>query len=255
MDFMGNRDDGELQQVDAVLDSFDKIKNLSVNILSEIKTHGYTYIKQPLSLDAFGLISGQLGMIKERADIKIDKTQEITQQRARKVKNRPSAYQAESFAFHQDNPARDMIAWYCKEQDDTDGTMHLLDTGDVGDYFSAEDLAVMSSVNIRYSLRINDKGEEEFSVRPLVSRKDSTYSVYYQPWLLLDSYDTEQSLALEKFSEYLKHKEKIQLISVPIKRGECLFIDNHRILHGRKAIADNSKRHLIRLMIVKREGA
>lgn len=253
MDFRGNRDDDGSQQMDAVLGSFDKIKNLSVNILSEIKTHGYAYIKQPLSLDDFELISGQLGMIKGRADIKIDKTQEIAQQRARKVKNRPSAYQAETFAFHQDNPTADMFAWYCREQDDTDGTMLLLDTGDVGDYFSAEDLAVMSSVNIRYSLRVKDN--EEFSVRPLVLRKDSTYNVYYQPWLLLDSYDTEQSLALEKFSEYLKHKEKTQLISVPIKRGECLFIDNHRILHGRNAIADNSKRHLIRLMIVKREGA
>lgn len=248
MNFMGNRDD-ELQHGDAVSGSFDRIKNF---ILSEIKTHGYAHIKQPLSLDDFELISEHLGMIKSRADIKIDKTQEIAQQSARKVKNRPSAYQAEGFAFHQDNPTADMFAWYCMEQDDTAGTMLLLDTGDVGDYFSAQDLAVMSSVNIRYSLRVKDK--EEFSVRPLVLRKGSTYSVYYQPWLLLDSYDKQQSLALEKFSEYLKQKEKTQLISIPIKRGECLFIDNHRILHGRNAIADNSKRHLIRLMVVKREG-
>jgi hypothetical protein len=218
-------------------------------ILSSIKAYGYAYLKPRHTLAEFEAIARWTGTLASRSDIRIDVERVQVQQRTRKVKNRPSAYQAQALGFHSDNPHMSVLAWYCMEQDETGGTMLLLDSSDVGEYFSADELSTLQEINIQVSERLLDSEEERFTLEPLVSRDGSGYRVYYQPWLLLDSYEPEKAAALAKFSAYLKHKQSAGLLSVPIKKYQSLFIDNNRILHGRDAIAENSKRHLVRFFI------
>ena len=78
---------------------------------------------------------------------------------------------------------------------------------------------------------------------------DLKWSLVYQPWLFLDTYDAEQTRVLQRFSDYLAYKQRTQTISVKLEQQQCLFIDNRRILHGRAAIAGNSRRHLRRFFI------
>ena len=228
---------------------FEISEDFLATILSSLKAYGYAYLKQRHSPATFELIARWMGKLASRSDIRIDVERVQVQQRTRKVKNRPSAYQAHALDFHSDNPHMNVLAWYCMEQDESEGTMLLVDSADLGGYFSTDELSILEGINIQVSERLLDSEEEKFTLEPLVSRDRKGYRVYYQPWLLLDSYDPEQAAALKRFSAYLKHKQTMQLLRVPIKKYQSLFIDNNRILHGRGAIAQSSKRHLVRFFI------
>jgi alpha-ketoglutarate-dependent taurine dioxygenase len=63
---------------------------------------------------------------------------------------------------------------------------------------------------------------------------------------LIDTYDEQQRRLLEKFAEYLRRKE---VITIRLKAGESVFIDNNRILHGRGPIQEDSQRLIKRVWI------
>lgn len=83
---------------------------------------------------------------------------------------------------------------------------------------------------------------------PLVSRKYDKLKIYYSFWLLNKLHNTEQKEALSAFQEQLSlaHKVKFKL-----QQNDILVIDNGRILHGRTAIVDDSRRFLKRYWIQK----
>ena len=84
---------------------------------------------------------------------------------------------------------------------------------------------------------------------PMLTREDGRCKIFYAPWLLRESYDSDGSRVLEKFADYLQQKEETQLITLPVKKHDTIFVDNRRMLHGRGALPTTSKRHLVRLYL------
>ena len=235
--------------IDGHNDAID-IDALSAEIFKIIKVDGFVHIKQPLSQTSYEALVHRLGTIELRTDIVVDAKLKQLQQMSRNYKiNRPGVYQAASLAFHTDRPTCDVLGWYCVEQDEVDGASLLLDTRDIGDYFTLAELSVLSGVNVSRMIRNPSTNEEEVVYEPLISKNNATYRVFYVPWNLSNLCNREQTALLEKFSEYVVHKQRRQLIKIRLAAKECLFINNHRMLHSRGKLPENSRRHLIRYYI------
>ena len=222
---------------------------LGAEVLRNLKSAGFAHIKQPVSFETFESIATEMGTIELVSEIRIDDGHAQQLHQTRKVKTRPSPYQADALGFHSDNPRMDVLAWYCRGQDPNTGATWLIDTNDLPRYFGADELAGLCKLNLWYSVRSRESDEEQLFQIPLLIIQSTGCYVYYQPWLFLDSYDEGQTKLLQKFSEYLAYKQQTQTISVELAQRECLFIDNRRILHGRGAIAADSQRHLTRFFI------
>jgi hypothetical protein len=242
----------KLQEPKTIIDGHNEaidIDALSVEIFKIIKVHGFVHIKQPLSQNAYEALVHRLGSIELRTDIVVDAKLNQLQQMSRKyIGNRPSVYQVASLAFHTDRPNCDVLGWYCVEQDEVDGATQLLDTRDIEDYLTPAELSVLSGVNVSYTIR-NASNKEEIFYEPLLSKNNATYRVFYVPWNLSNPCNREQTALLEKFYEYVVNKQRTQLIKIRLAPKECVFIDNHRMLHSRGKLPENSKRHLIRYYI------
>ena len=217
-------------------------------VLNALRTSGYAHIAQPLSFESFEFISSRIGTIELRTDIRIDTDQQHLQRQHRIAGDRPSTYQAGGLDFHSDNPRMNVLAWYCFEQDRLDGALDLIDTGSVADYLSEQELTILTKTPVMYSSKRDDAAEEELLKEPLLTRISCGYRVYYQSWLLLDTYSPEQITALGRFSDYITHAQA-NPIRVRLEKHHCLFIDNRRMLHGRNSLPKNSKRHLIRFFL------
>jgi len=221
----------------------------STMILNALSEHGYAHIRVPVSLEAFEALSSEIGTIERRTDIKVDRTGEALQARNRITDGRPSTYQADPLEFHSDNPRMNVLAWYCVDQDEIGGATRLIDTSNVAEYFSEDELAILTGINVTYSVWLPGADRESFLNEPLLTRTASGYRTYYQSWFLLDRYTDEQAAALNKFADYIHFMREAHSTDVKLAQNECLFIDNRRILHGRNALGSDSRRHLIRLYI------
>ena len=142
-----------------------------------------------------------------------------------------------------------VLAWYCVEQDEIDGATRLIDTSNIAEYFFEGELDVLTGINVKYSIWLPGADRESFLNEPLLTKTPCGYRTYYQSWFLLDQYNGEQIAALNKFACYIDQLRETHSTDVKLSKGECLFIDNRRILHGRNALRSGSKRHLIRLYI------
>jgi hypothetical protein len=215
------------------------INELSTAAVESLDRLGYAHITEPVTLEVFEAIAERLGSIAMRTDLT------ITPGRSSIV------YKADAIAFHQDNPAMKIIGWHCVQQDDLDGSARLVDTSDIVDRFTSDELDTMSGISVRCpesdpNRHNPDKGLIAYFLWPMVMKSSNRWLVYYVPWLTLDSYTPEQKQAIEKFDEYLREKE---VINIRLQEGETLFIDNNRMLHGREAIQAGSKRFLKRVWI------
>lgn len=219
--------------------------DLSGRVIASLKSLGYAHISEPHAHEEFEEIAARLGSIALRTDLAITPTRNSI------------VYKPHEITLHQDNPAMNVIGWYCVRQDQFDGSSRLLDAGDVADYFSRDEIEIMKRTNVGYpdpdSSRHNpDLGLVAHLLWPLLTEKPTRTEVYYVPWLLIDAYDQQQGRVLERFAEYLRRKEGNELITIRLKAGESLFIDNNRILHGRGPIQEDSQRFLKRVWIKRR---
>lgn len=218
-------------------------------LYGRIVEHGYVHIRTPLSREQFEELASEIGSVELKTDIKIDLTRDKAQRDARKVKGRPSAFQAKGFDPHMDCPAMRILCWLCIEQDEVEGTMQFLDTRPVLKRFTDEEIERMGRIMIRYSDMSRHGPNEGFLLEPLVRAFSGGHLVYYQPWLLLDSYEEEEFRLLKRFQADLKSMGADQTISVRPMPGESVFIDNRRLLHGRAAVSEQSRRHLLRFFL------
>jgi hypothetical protein len=225
-------------------------QNSSAKILEALRTYGHAYVKQPLSFDDFKLISKSIGTIQLETDIKVDAALVQFQNQQRIMDGRPSTYQSQGLDFHSDNPRINVLAWYCREQDEVDGALYLIDTDSVAGFLTQAELEILTKTNVMYSnLQSGADKEKELLKEPVLTAIGSGYHVYYQSWLLRDKYTAEQVAALSRFSEYIKAMQKTSRIRVRLEKSQSLFIDNRRTLHGRASLAPDTRRHLIRFFL------
>lgn len=223
---------------------------MAAELLKGLEVNGYVYLRFPMSEEDHEMIAEKIGVVISRSDIKIDKNRELAQEHNRIVKGRPGRYSPDPLGFHTDNLKVDVMTIYCVEQDAVDGAILLLDMADLADQFKETELAILRRIEL-WAPDIEQEGKQETfsSFAPLLSGEKSNYRIYYIPWLLRESNDREVSAVLGRFSDYVQKKAETQIISLPVKQHESVFIDNHRMLHGRAAISRNSRRHMVRLYI------
>ena len=223
-------------------------EQLTAAIRGTLETDGYLHLMWPMTMENYEAIAGMVATIVQKNDVKVDLARAQSQEKVRQIKGRGGIYSPSALGFHTD-PIADLVSWYCVEQDDGGGPMMMLDLGDMDEHFSAEELEILSRVELLSPARKSEAEQETFTPVPLLSKANGRFKVFYAPWLLRESEDPAISKVMDKFAAYLKNKEDTQLIVLPIKPGDTVFLDNHRMLHGRGELPQTSKRHLVRFYL------
>jgi hypothetical protein len=220
--------------------------DVAAEVQARLPREGYVHVERALPEDTFTAAAGRLGTITMRTDIRVDAAADDALRLARDPlhADRPSVYRAERLSYHTDTPMADVLAWYCVAQDAADGSSALVDTGDLAHHFDAEELAAMERVRVRYRAG-GEAGHEIFDDYPLLAAKQ----IYYVPWLVSPDLDEHERKLVARFDDYLAKKDATVPIRIRLTPGEMLFIDNHRVLHGRSELPPDSRRHLVRLYI------
>jgi hypothetical protein len=226
------------------------IMALAEEITGAVEASGYAHVESPISIEDYESVASLIGTITLRSDVRIDVNKDLMQKQTRTLE-RPSIYSAGPLGFHTD-PNADLVSWYCLEQDELDGAVLLLDTSDIAEHFSTAELDLLSLVQLHSFTRDSDSEQEKSTLAPLLTRCDGRYRVFYAPWLVRGPHARESSAILKKFCDYLGDKEATQLVRLRLKKNECIFVDNHRMLHGRGPIAEGSKRRLVRFYLTRR---
>lgn len=226
--------------------NIDDATQLAAEVRDRLPDEGYVHIARVATEEIFTAAATHLGTIALRTDIRVDSQADDALRRARDplYADRPSVYRADGLSYHTDSPVIDVLAWYCVEQDAVDGTSALVDTGDLTQHFDSDEQAALARVRVRAMSRGADN-REIVNEYPLFADG----KVYYAPWLLCENLGDEERAIAARFAGYIAQKDATAPIRIRLKPGEMLFVDNHRILHGRSEIPPDSKRHLVRFYI------
>jgi Taurine catabolism dioxygenase TauD, TfdA family len=228
---------------------------LADHVHSNLAAHGWVHVAHSLSEADFEAVAARIGTNELRTNIVVDPERERLQKASRgTMLARPGVYQAAALDMHTDRPTAHVLAWYCVEQDDQAGATLLIDTSDLTDHFSDADLDGLGRVHVTCAIRDPITSKEIVKTAPLLTRRGDTRLLYFVPWLV-DQLTGEAELELlQRFIRYVRMKEENDLIPIRLERGQSLFIDNRRMLHGRGELPAGSRRHLIRLYLRTVEG-
>ena len=228
------------------------LQSLKVAMIQHLDRHGYIYMDTAVSEMLFTEIASQLGCLHQRNDIVIDPDRHRQRQQGRRTAA-PTVYQTNALDLHTDVANADYLAWYCVEQDEVDGTSLLIDSQSISDHFSAEELTILCSMQHPYVYNTTI-GSVGFAYAPVVSQGRYGHQIFfYIPWSLPKDHEAEQANLLKRLSQYVRWQKEHEPIHIRLAKQQCLFIDNHRMLHGRGPLAEGSKRHLVRYYIQKLE--
>jgi len=154
--------------------------------------------------------------------------------------------------LHSDHPDARYVAWWCERQDHDNGASLLYDSCWLEADLKAEQIEALRALRLpcpdRYGVQpthtelvlVNSCGRERF---------------YFAPWhasALLRKSDTtgEERSALVHLIRVLERRQRERkLHAIRLEAGQVLIVDNHRILHGRNEISENSPRKLRRVWI------
>jgi hypothetical protein len=215
-------------------------------IREELAAHRWIHLSEPLDSAQFDALLLELGTITRNMDIVVSADREQAQQASRRNNlPRPSIYQATGLDFHTDPPPAEILAFHCITQDEIDGASLLIDLGHLADDFSPEEIDGLCNFQVAYSV-LNSSGTDELAFLPLLSRHDRGPTVNYMPWGIRRPAEPGRAALLEKFERYLRERP---VHAIRLNPGESLFVDNHRVLHGRGPVAPDSRRFLRRVHV------
>ena len=146
--------------------------------------------------------------------------------------------------FHTDHYAARHIAWLCNSQSATGGESVLIDSFSLLSRYSEQMRRMLSQVTVQsHKVFYNDK-----PFQPLLTLDEAgnPESVYFARWLVNPVFDPKISQALKKLSADLQAAIPFEIL---LCEGDLLIVDNHRILHGRKAFPAGAGRWLTRFWL------
>ncbi|HEY4180221.1 MAG TPA: TauD/TfdA family dioxygenase [Kofleriaceae bacterium] len=145
--------------------------------------------------------------------------------------------------LHTDHPQVGVIGWLCEAQDDADGASLLLDARPVVESMPEEERELLYRVHLACPPLEGGPPTERW---PVLRRTDRGDAVFCSPWLRAIDATAGQEVALARFRTDLSNQAKVAVTEVRLAPGDALFVDNRRVLHGRRSIADASQRRLLR---------
>lgn len=196
-------------------------------VYSSLQKDGFAYISK-LGSFQFDIINKKLGDLLYETDIKLDASKSNV------------VYNPEEVLFHTDYPKAQIVSWLCIDSNNNEAPLELIDTNNFIS-FDPEFLQVLRKIDVFFKCKLTSS---QYKV-PLIIDYEKKIGTTYNPWGIQENaFNTE----LGYFYKYL---ENCNQYTIELKEGDALFIDNHRLLHGRSAINLDSKRHLIRRFLYK----
>jgi alpha-ketoglutarate-dependent taurine dioxygenase len=163
---------------------------------------------------------------------------------------RPRNYQLPAeIGFHTDHVSAEIVAWRCVTAQQGGGEMRFLDLARIADRLDEAQRAALARVGVADNAAWG--GGEPI---PLAVQDHGRLRFHYVPWLQRFPADAEAGAALAAFEAAFRAAAD-DYVEVALWPGECVFLDNHRIAHGRAAIPADSPRHLTRLWIEGRNSS
>ncbi len=227
------------------------LSTLLERVKGGLRIEGYAYLTSRLEVEAYESLAAALGLLVLRTEICINVSQDqiLCKGRVGTSHERPSPFRAAALDLHTDSPRIDVLSFYCIEQDEEDGSLILIDLSDSVAWFSREEWAALAKIKLRYTSRDPSTGLESQHLQPLHSGEDLGGQFYYAPWHLPEPADPHQARLMEKFKGYVANQQKHSAVNIRLLPGQAVFVDNRRMLHGRRGLCQDSKRHLVRLYI------
>jgi hypothetical protein len=148
--------------------------------------------------------------------------------------------------LHTDHPEVDIIGWMVEEQDADDGASVLLDTRPILAAMSDAQRTTLAGVLLECPLLAGGPPVTSF---PVLCGTQGNAAVFCSPWLRAAGGAPEHQAALDHFRAVLSASARSSSIEIRVQPGEVLLVDNHRVLHGRRAIGEMSRRRLQRVWI------
>src|SRR5262249_47253168 len=135
---------------------------LAEDIRQAVGLAGWAHVQRRLSEPEFETLARKLGTIELRTDLVVDPevTRRNREARRRDSPGRPALGEAAAMDFHTDRPLIDLLGWYCVEPDQDDGANLLIDTQDLAEQFSAQELDDLGRIEVGYAIPIPVLGGE-----------------------------------------------------------------------------------------------
>ena len=210
----------------------------SAIIVEGLESVGFVHVAEPLKASEYRTLASSIGAIVGDEQIAL----------------RPGAHayvaKPGPVPLHTDHPEVDVVAWHCEEQDVLDGASLLLDTRPVVAGLPCRQRNLLNEVMLACPPL---KGGPPMEQHPVLRTTPLGVAVFCSPWLRSASPIPSHEAALESFRMELSTRAKERVFRIRLRAGEALFVDNRRVLHGRAAIVETSRRRLQRLWIQRRE--
>ncbi len=141
--------------------------------------------------------------------------------------------------LHTDHPRARWIAWHCIRQSSEGGESLLVDSVPLIARLTNHERDTLRNTQARTHLVFPADRPTHSVLSPV---KEGADRIYFAPWLI----SAEASQPLRRLGSLIANAERI---SIRLKQGDLLVIDNTRMLHGRKAIRGDRDRLLRRYWI------
>ena len=207
-------------------------------VKSALAKTGYFWISDETSEQQFRDTCEALGEIVYEADVRMGGA-------------RPRNYQLPAaIDFHTDHPCAEIAAWHCVEVEPGAGAMQLLDLAPIGESLDQSDREALSRIGIA-----DNAAWGGGAPIPLALPAGAGLRFHYVPWLQKFPQDDAARTALVNFERAVREAIETRIIEIGVAPGHCVFVDNHRIMHGRAAISADSPRYLKRFWIRRHDSS
>lgn len=193
---------------------------------------GVVVIRSRATRAQFFALASQLGVVISELAVFVDPEQ------PQYVRN-PAAV-----PFHSDHhPLADLIGWYCVRPCQSGAPNVFLDARDAYERLSPADQDRLRS------LRLRVKGADKASTIPVISFVAGRLRIAWNSIWLAKPIAPDAVVALGRFAKMLTGGDGARTVTVALRAGELVLIDNKRFLHGRAPLPADSRRLLYRVWI------
>lgn len=201
-------------------------------IVEGLREKRYFHLRESIEEGDFERIVDRLGTCLRREDVRLYLSQR-------------GVHQPEPLAFHTDQPYVDLIAWQCHRAD-PEGPTLLFNLGEVVREMDPLERRKLEEVIFYYP---DPDVRSRLTAERLLEVRDGRLRLFYMPWHVSRRLPPLIQSAWGAFFDRAEERARSSSFGATLKEGECLFIDNKTMVHGRPAISPRSSRFLRRVWI------
>lgn len=202
-------------------------------IQQAIQRRGFALTDSIPGVRAFLGICGELGTVMSVTEVRL---------KAATVR-RPQ--RPEGLSLHTDPVTAGIVGWYCVWPPQDSEPTRLVDGRRVLERLDARWRDALRWVEVAS----DDFPTGESFVAPLVAGRMGSETISFSSDHVRPPRSWLEERACLEWSTALREVEKSNFIDVEWVPGRALFVDNHRMLHGRRALGSESERYLIRAWV------